>query len=193
MKPHKVIWLQYEEPDPDGMADEGDITWCQDKINDSDTKYVLADEAEMSQLQVKRYAMALDAAEKRDRDRIKQIVSMQNDIDELEAVLASHGPEGHNATNAQVVVLRERIAALTKALKAAEKALHDDHDEMAALIAIYTALRDSGMEGNLPAEKECVWKPTTAHHMTSCGRHAMVKQGNYCPYCGGTIRIEEDT
>ena len=42
-------------------------------------------------------------------------------------------------------------------------------------------------------EKECVWKPTTAHHMTSCGRHAMVKQGNYCPYCGGTIRIEEDT
>jgi hypothetical protein len=46
MKPHKVIWLQYEEPDPDGMADEGDITWCQDKINDSDVKYLLADEAE---------------------------------------------------------------------------------------------------------------------------------------------------
>jgi predicted nucleic acid-binding Zn-ribbon protein len=122
MKPHKVIWLQYEEPDPDGMADPGDITWCQDKINDSDTKYVLAEDAEMSQLQVKRYAMALDAAEvenKRLTDTINGCYAVQRDQSEriaaLEAKLVEERravADAHDCRNARYIGLHDTIAEL---------------------------------------------------------------------------------
>ena len=42
----KTIWLQwYGDADPDeaGEPDHEDVTWCEDKINDSDVEYVSAD------------------------------------------------------------------------------------------------------------------------------------------------------
>ena len=40
------IWLQWHgdaDPDEAGVPDPSDVTWCEDKINDSDTEYVRAD------------------------------------------------------------------------------------------------------------------------------------------------------
>jgi len=41
MKPHERIWLQWEEHD---FYDGGEvITWCENKINDSDVEYIRKD------------------------------------------------------------------------------------------------------------------------------------------------------
>lgn len=37
-KPHKIIFLQWVEPD-----EEEGVTWCQDKINDTDVEYIRKD------------------------------------------------------------------------------------------------------------------------------------------------------
>ena len=44
----KRIWLQHD-PEDEGrlFKDAGEVTWCQDKINDSDIKYVRADLANL--------------------------------------------------------------------------------------------------------------------------------------------------
>jgi hypothetical protein len=42
-EPPKVIYLQFyddEKPDVDTIS-PGDVTWCADKINDSDIRYVI--------------------------------------------------------------------------------------------------------------------------------------------------------
>ena len=41
MKPHERIWLQWEEH---GFYGSGEvITWCENKINDSDIEYIRKD------------------------------------------------------------------------------------------------------------------------------------------------------
>ena len=41
MKSPKIIWLQWEEHD---FYNDGEvITWCKDKINDSDVEYIRKD------------------------------------------------------------------------------------------------------------------------------------------------------
>ena len=38
--PPKEIWLQFSEK-PDGETEHEGVTWCEDKINDSDVRYVI--------------------------------------------------------------------------------------------------------------------------------------------------------
>ena len=48
-KPHDQIWLQWFGPDYPEHAERyfnDDVTWCEDKINEEDIRYIRADVAE---------------------------------------------------------------------------------------------------------------------------------------------------
>lgn len=55
---HKTIWLQID-PEGDSPAElyllDG-ATWCQDKINDNDVEYILADQFRQAKVEVLREA-----------------------------------------------------------------------------------------------------------------------------------------
>ena len=87
MKPYKVIWLQYEESGPDWASEYG-TTWCQDKINDDDVKYVLADEAER---RVEYYKALNSGLLKRVQELIESYDRDEKRIVELEEGLQEYG------------------------------------------------------------------------------------------------------
>jgi hypothetical protein len=58
-KPHERIWLQYHDEDGEPNDYGESVTWCKDKINDTDVEYVRADAAVAQSKEIRELVEAL--------------------------------------------------------------------------------------------------------------------------------------